>query len=298
MRRPAPTRLAEYPLLQFALLRLVAPCDVELERTSHVHDPPRRPRRHKPALVEVALGEDARERTEHVGEEHAPHPVARRTAVADARIHEEERHTHSLRPADEVRPYLALGQHDRARPDCLQRALDEIRKVERVVYEDVFLGDFTLRHLPPSRRRRREAEADIRLCRAPLAHQLPGHLHLANRHSMYPYERLAGAPQRGANVIGIEREPVAHPRGISPTPQHPREKPRQKERVDCRKKQIVYCPLHLQRIIPKTRLWAQYVIGYSTPAVRLRGSDPFGGVESGGVALLRRGIEPRGTDTC
>ena len=174
------------PRAQLRLLRRIAVRDVELERACHGDSLRRRSRRDEPRLVEVALRKDLREAGKDVLEEETREPVARRAAVGDARIDEEKRNAALLRLADEVRPDLALRQDDRARTHRLERAFDEVREVERIVDERVVRADLALGHLPPGRARRREAEADGRLDRTPLAHELPRDLHLADGNGVDP----------------------------------------------------------------------------------------------------------------
>jgi len=225
--------------------------DVELKTARHLDDSFRGTCGDKAGRVEIGLCEDAGERRENVAEEPAGGLVARRTAVADARVYEKDRYAIASRRPDEVRPYLAFGENYRTRADGLQRALDEVREVERIVYEDIALGDFLLCHLPAGGARRRKGKLDAWLDLPPFAHQLARDLDLADRNGMDPDERWclrtfgagacarqsrAGAwcstPELCQHLVRIECEPVAHPRGISAAPQHADKKARQEKRID------------------------------------------------------------------
>ena len=111
--------------------------DVKLEAARHLDLRLWRACGDQSRLIEIGLREDSRKRAQHVAEEPLRRPVPRRAPVAHPRVDEEKRNPHLLRLQDEVRPDLALGQNNRPRPHRPQRALHEVRKVQRIVDEDV-----------------------------------------------------------------------------------------------------------------------------------------------------------------
>ena len=189
-----PSRAAEkyapwaYPLPKLAFLRLVAVRDVELEAACHLDDSFRSASGDKASRVEIGLREDAGERREDVAEEPAGCLVARRAAVADACVYEEDGYAIASRRPDEVWPYLAFGEDYRTRTDGLQRTLYEVREIERIVYKDIALGDFLLRHLPAGGTRRGKDKLYTWLDLSPFAHQLARDLDLTYGNGMDPDE--------------------------------------------------------------------------------------------------------------
>ena len=238
-----PRRAAEknapraYPFAEFLLLGLVAVRHVELEAPGDFDLLLRGACGFKARGVEIGLREDAREGREDVAEEPAPGPVARSAAVAHARIYEKDRYAVASRGPDEVRPYLAFGEDYRAGARGLEGALHEVGEVERIVNEDVAIGDLLFRHLPAGRARRGEDEPDGWLHPAPFAHELPRDLHFADGNCVHPDG--PAFKKRTAHLLGIQREPVAHPRGVSAAPEHADEEAGEKKRIDGGEQQVI-----------------------------------------------------------